>query len=121
MRCPESTTGISPALGRAIRASWKPRFAAWTHAFLLPPPPPGFANVLKILNKDSSQEELLYFIQQYGSHYLAEALYGSEFSCTIHFPSKKVQQQLWFQYQKGEVLPGGGQSPAGLLAPRPPF
>ncbi|XP_042335216.1 astrotactin-2 isoform X2 [Sceloporus undulatus] len=60
----------------------------------------GFANVLKILNKDSSREELLYFIQQYGSHYIAEALYGSEFSCTIRFPSKKVQQQLWLQYQK---------------------
>ncbi|XP_063001040.1 astrotactin-2 [Elgaria multicarinata webbii] len=60
----------------------------------------GFSNVLKILNKGSSREELLYFIQQYGSHYIAEALYGSEFSCTIHFPSKKVQQQLWFQYQK---------------------
>nr|XP_008119464.1 PREDICTED: astrotactin-2 isoform X1 [Anolis carolinensis] len=60
----------------------------------------GFANVLKILSKDSSREELLYFIQQYGSHYIAEALYGSEFSCTIRFPSKKVQQQLWLQYQK---------------------
>uniref|UniRef100_A0A8V1AG19 Astrotactin-2 n=1 Tax=Gallus gallus TaxID=9031 RepID=A0A8V1AG19_CHICK len=61
-----------------------------------------FANILKILNKDSSREELLSFIQQFGSHYIAEALYGSEFSCTIHFPSKKVQQQLWLQYQKGE-------------------
>ena len=64
--------------------------------------PAGFANILKILNKDSSREELLSFIQQFGSHYIAEALYGSEFSCTIHFPSKKVQQQLWLQYQKGE-------------------
>ncbi|KAL8174455.1 UNVERIFIED_CONTAM: Astrotactin-2, partial [Gekko kuhli] len=60
----------------------------------------GFANALKILNKGSSREELLSFIQQYGSHYIAEALYGSEFSCVIHFPSKRVQQQLWFQYQK---------------------
>uniref|UniRef100_A0A8C9EHA5 Astrotactin-2 n=1 Tax=Pavo cristatus TaxID=9049 RepID=A0A8C9EHA5_PAVCR len=60
----------------------------------------GFANILKILSKDSSREELLSFIQQFGSHYIAEALYGSEFSCTIHFPSKKVQQQLWLQYQK---------------------
>uniref|UniRef100_A0A803T4K8 MACPF domain-containing protein n=1 Tax=Anolis carolinensis TaxID=28377 RepID=A0A803T4K8_ANOCA len=65
----------------------------------------GFANVLKILSKDSSREELLYFIQQYGSHYIAEALYGSEFSCTIRFPSKKVQQQLWLQYQKGKASP----------------
>lgn len=73
-------------------------------------PPAGFANILKILNKDSSREELLSFIQQFGSHYIAEALYGSEFSCTIHFPSKKVQQQLWLQYQKGEERGGNGQS-----------
>uniref|UniRef100_A0A803V0X1 Astrotactin-2 n=1 Tax=Ficedula albicollis TaxID=59894 RepID=A0A803V0X1_FICAL len=68
-----------------------------------------FANILKILNKESSREELLSFIQQFGSHYIAEALYGSEFSCTIHFPSKKVQQQLWLQYQKGEEGDGSGQ------------
>lgn len=42
------------------------------------------------------------FLQQYGSHYVSEALYGSELSCTIYFPSKKAQQQLWLQYQKGE-------------------
>lgn len=66
---------------------------------------PGFTNVLKILSKESSREELLTFIQHYGSHYLAEALYGSELTCVIHFPSKKVQQQLWLQYQKGK--PGG--------------
>ncbi|XP_021117831.1 astrotactin-2 isoform X5 [Heterocephalus glaber] len=60
----------------------------------------GFTNVLKILTKESSRDELLSFIQHYGSHYIAEALYGSELSCIIHFPSKKVQQQLWLQYQK---------------------
>ncbi|XP_049630079.1 astrotactin-2 isoform X3 [Suncus etruscus] len=60
----------------------------------------GFTNVLKILTKESSREELLSFIQHYGSHYIAEALYGSELTCIIHFPSKKVQQQLWQQYQK---------------------
>ncbi|MBZ3882330.1 Astrotactin-2 [Sciurus carolinensis] len=60
----------------------------------------GFTNVLKILTKESTREELLSFIQHYGSHYIAEALYGSELTCIIHFPSKKVQQQLWLQYQK---------------------
>ncbi|XP_064436013.1 astrotactin-2 isoform X5 [Mirounga angustirostris] len=60
----------------------------------------GFNNVLKILTRESSREELLSFIQHYGSHYIAEALYGSELTCIIHFPSKKVQQQLWLQYQK---------------------
>lgn len=79
-------------------------------------PPTGFANILKILNKDSSREELLSFIQQFGSHYIAEALYGSEFSCTIHFPSKKVQQQLWLQYQKGEECGGNGQGHKSRLS-----
>ncbi|KAF7688389.1 hypothetical protein HF521_013196 [Silurus meridionalis] len=61
-----------------------------------------FSKVLKSLTADSTRDELLSFIQQYGSHYISEALYGSELSCNIYFPSKKVQQQLWLQYQKGE-------------------
>uniref|UniRef100_A0A8C9VSV2 Astrotactin 2 n=1 Tax=Scleropages formosus TaxID=113540 RepID=A0A8C9VSV2_SCLFO len=64
----------------------------------------GFSKVLKVLNSESTREELLSFIQQYGSHYVSEALYGSELACTIYFPSKKVQQQLWLQYQRGNAL-----------------
>ncbi|KAK7895524.1 hypothetical protein WMY93_020849 [Mugilogobius chulae] len=41
---------------------------------------------------------------QFGTHYVSEALYGSELSCTIHFPSKKAQQQLWLQYQKVKII-----------------
>uniref|UniRef100_A0A8C4DA24 Astrotactin 2 n=1 Tax=Dicentrarchus labrax TaxID=13489 RepID=A0A8C4DA24_DICLA len=62
----------------------------------------GFSKVLKTLSAESTREELLAFLQQYGSHYVSEALYGSELSCSIYFPSKKAQQQLWLQYQKGE-------------------
>uniref|UniRef100_A0A3Q3RB94 MACPF domain-containing protein n=1 Tax=Monopterus albus TaxID=43700 RepID=A0A3Q3RB94_MONAL len=54
----------------------------------------GFSKVLKTLSAESTREEL---------HYVSEALYGSELSCSINFPSKKAQQQLWLQYQKGEV------------------
>ncbi|RXM97260.1 Astrotactin-2 [Acipenser ruthenus] len=64
----------------------------------------GFSKVLKVLNVESSREELLALIQQHGTHYIAEALYGSELTCTIYFPSKKVQQQLWLQYQKGQPV-----------------
>uniref|UniRef100_A0A3Q3MX68 Astrotactin 2 n=1 Tax=Labrus bergylta TaxID=56723 RepID=A0A3Q3MX68_9LABR len=67
----------------------------------------GFSKVLKTLSAESTREELLAFLQQYGSHYVSEALYGSELSCSIYFPSKKAQQQLWLQYQKGVV--GGGR------------
>uniref|UniRef100_A0A672GE19 Astrotactin 2 n=1 Tax=Salarias fasciatus TaxID=181472 RepID=A0A672GE19_SALFA len=67
----------------------------------------GFSKVLKTLSAESTREELLTFLQQYGSHYVSEALYGSELSCSIYFPSKKAQQQLWLQYQKGEFGGGG--------------
>lgn len=63
----------------------------------------GFSKVLKTLSAESTREELLAFLQEYGSHYVSEALYGSELSCSIYFPSKKAQQQLWLQYQKGEL------------------
>lgn len=62
-----------------------------------------FSKVLKSLMADSTRDELLAFIQQYGSHYISEALYGSELTCNIYFPSKKSQQQLWLQYQKGKT------------------
>ncbi|KAM6985991.1 LOW QUALITY PROTEIN: astrotactin-2 [Aplochiton taeniatus] len=68
----------------------------------------GFSKVLKTLTWESTREELLSFLQQYGTHYVSEALYGSELSCTIYFPSKKAQQQLWLQYQK-EVTDQGGR------------
>ncbi|XP_028318628.1 astrotactin-2 isoform X2 [Gouania willdenowi] len=60
----------------------------------------GFSKELKTMSAESTREELLSFLQQYGSHYVSEALYGSELSCSIYFPSKKAQQQLWLQYQK---------------------
>ena len=67
----------------------------------------GFSKVLKGLTGDSTREEMLAFILQYGTHYVSEALYGSELACNIYFPSKKAQQQLWLQYQKGEQGEGG--------------
>ncbi|XP_061656795.1 astrotactin-2 isoform X2 [Syngnathoides biaculeatus] len=70
----------------------------------------GFAKVLKTLSGESTREELLAFLQQYGSHYVSEALYGSELSCSIYFPSKKAQQQLWLQYQKEATEQGIGVS-----------
>uniref|UniRef100_G3PWE0 MACPF domain-containing protein n=1 Tax=Gasterosteus aculeatus aculeatus TaxID=481459 RepID=G3PWE0_GASAC len=73
----------------------------------------GFSKVLKTLSAESTREELLAFLQQYGSHYVSEALYGSELSCSIYFPSKKAQQQLWLQYQKGDHLVKSSPSNGG--------
>ncbi|KTF96516.1 hypothetical protein cypCar_00030476 [Cyprinus carpio] len=73
-----------------------------------------FSKVLKSLMADSTRDELLAFIQQYGSHYISEALYGSELTCNIYFPSKKSQQQLWLQYQKGKTEVDVMQNPCSL-------
>ncbi|XP_070408443.1 astrotactin-2 isoform X2 [Nothobranchius furzeri] len=70
------------------------------------------SKVLKTLSGESTRDELLAFLQQYGSHYVSEALFGSELSCNIFFPSKKAQQQLWLQYQKeatDQGVGGGGR------------
>ncbi|XP_037547936.1 astrotactin-2 [Nematolebias whitei] len=67
-----------------------------------------FSKVLKTLSGESTREELLAFLQEYGSHYVSEGLYGSELSCSIYFPSKKTQQQLWLQYQKEATEQGVG-------------
>uniref|UniRef100_A0A3P8WHH1 Astrotactin 2 n=1 Tax=Cynoglossus semilaevis TaxID=244447 RepID=A0A3P8WHH1_CYNSE len=68
-----------------------------------------FSKVLKTLSADSTRDELLVFLHNYGSHYMSEALYGSELSCSIYFPSKKAQQQLWLQYQKEATEQGVGR------------
>ncbi|XP_047228106.1 astrotactin-2-like isoform X2 [Girardinichthys multiradiatus] len=71
-----------------------------------------FSKVLKTLSGESTRKDFLAFLQQYGSYYVSEALYGSELSCSIYFPSKKAQQQLWLQYQKeatDQAVGGGGR------------
>ncbi|XP_043913867.1 astrotactin-2 isoform X2 [Protopterus annectens] len=99
----QSLTGdvtYSEAVGYPMVQQWRVRSNLYKVKLSAVTLSAGFSNILKILNSESSREELISIIQQYGSHYIAEALYGSELTCNIHFPSKKVQQQLWLQYQK---------------------
>uniref|UniRef100_H2ZZQ8 MACPF domain-containing protein n=1 Tax=Latimeria chalumnae TaxID=7897 RepID=H2ZZQ8_LATCH len=91
----------SEAMGYPMVQQWRVRSNLYKVKLSAINLSPGFANVLKVLTAESSKEELLSIIHQFGSHYVAEALYGSELTCNIHFPSQKTQQQLWLQYQKG--------------------
>uniref|UniRef100_A0AAQ6ISN4 Astrotactin 1 n=1 Tax=Anabas testudineus TaxID=64144 RepID=A0AAQ6ISN4_ANATE len=36
---------------------------------------------------------------EFGNHYVQEAVYGFQESCTIWYPNKQVQRQLWLEYQ----------------------
>uniref|UniRef100_A0A8C9W1H7 Astrotactin 1 n=1 Tax=Scleropages formosus TaxID=113540 RepID=A0A8C9W1H7_SCLFO len=38
-------------------------------------------------------------LKEFGNHFIQEAVYGFEESCTIWYPNKQVQRQLWLEYQ----------------------
>uniref|UniRef100_A0A6Q2ZDZ8 Astrotactin 1 n=1 Tax=Esox lucius TaxID=8010 RepID=A0A6Q2ZDZ8_ESOLU len=38
-------------------------------------------------------------IREFGNHFVQEAVYGFEEACTIWYPNKQVQRQLWLEYQ----------------------
>lgn len=38
-------------------------------------------------------------LREFGNHYVQEAVYGFQESCTIWYPNKQVQRQLWLEYQ----------------------
>lgn len=44
-------------------------------------------------------------LDQFGNHYIQEAIYGFEESCSIWYLNKQVQRRLWLEYEdisKGE-------------------
>lgn len=46
-------------------------------------------------------------LDQFGNHYIQEAVYGFEESCSIWYPNRQVQRQLWLEYEdisKGRSL-----------------
>ncbi|XP_035246311.1 astrotactin-2 isoform X1 [Anguilla anguilla] len=91
---------FSEAMGYPMMQQWRVRSNLYKVKLSAITLSTGFSKTLKTLNADSTREELLAFLRQYGSHYVSEALYGSELTCSIYFPSKRAQQQLWLQYQK---------------------
>uniref|UniRef100_A0A8C1SA89 Astrotactin 2 n=1 Tax=Cyprinus carpio TaxID=7962 RepID=A0A8C1SA89_CYPCA len=101
--CVTGDAQFSEATGYPMMQQWRVRSNLYRVKLSAITLSTDFSKVLKSLTADSTRDELLAFIQQYGSHYISEALYGSELTCNIYFPSKKSQQQLWLQYQKGNV------------------
>uniref|UniRef100_A0A8C8FD69 Astrotactin-1 n=1 Tax=Oncorhynchus tshawytscha TaxID=74940 RepID=A0A8C8FD69_ONCTS len=40
-----------------------------------------------------------FYLLKFGNHFVQEAVYGFEEACTIWYPNKQVQRQLWLEYQ----------------------
>uniref|UniRef100_UPI00358FD0EB astrotactin-2-like isoform X2 n=1 Tax=Myxine glutinosa TaxID=7769 RepID=UPI00358FD0EB len=61
---------------------------------------PGFLRAASSLSSESSRQEFLALLGTFGRWFSAEALYGYETKCTLHFSSKRIQRHTWLQYQK---------------------
>ena len=63
------------------------------------------SNALHSLDGATSRGDFVALLDQFGNHYIQEAVYGFEESCSIWYPNKQVQRRLWLEYEdisKGE-------------------
>uniref|UniRef100_A0A4W6C0F3 Astrotactin 1 n=1 Tax=Lates calcarifer TaxID=8187 RepID=A0A4W6C0F3_LATCA len=52
-----------------------------------------------VLSQGKSRSDFVSILREFGNHYVQEAVYGFQESCTIWYPNKQVQRQLWLEYQ----------------------
>ncbi|KFW76340.1 Astrotactin-1, partial [Manacus vitellinus] len=58
-----------------------------------------FSNALHSLDGATSRGDFVALLDQFGNHYIQEAVYGFEESCSIWYPNRQVQRQLWLEYE----------------------
>ncbi|XP_072854307.2 astrotactin-1 isoform X1 [Pogona vitticeps] len=58
-----------------------------------------FSNALHSLDGATSRGDFVALLDHFGNHYIQEAIYGFEESCSIWYPNKQVQKQLWLEYE----------------------
>uniref|UniRef100_A0AAV2JXZ7 Uncharacterized protein n=1 Tax=Knipowitschia caucasica TaxID=637954 RepID=A0AAV2JXZ7_KNICA len=66
-----------------------------THIFL----PIAFSSAIHSLDGATQRSDYVSILREFGNHYVQEAVYGFQESCTIWYPNKQVQRQLWLEYQ----------------------
>lgn len=58
-----------------------------------------FSHALHSLDGATSRSDFVALLDQFGNHYIQEALYGFEESCSIWYPNKQVERQLRLEYE----------------------
>uniref|UniRef100_A0A8D3BWM8 Astrotactin 1 n=1 Tax=Scophthalmus maximus TaxID=52904 RepID=A0A8D3BWM8_SCOMX len=72
-----------------------------------------------VLSQGKSRSDFVSILREFGNHYVQEAVYGFQESCTIWYPNKQVQRQLWLEYQ--DISKGRTHTFLGSKrAPNPP-
>ncbi|XP_051556035.1 astrotactin-1-like isoform X3 [Myxocyprinus asiaticus] len=58
-----------------------------------------FSLAVHSLDGATLRSDFVSILKEFGNHFIQEAVYGFEESCTIWYPNKQVQRQLWLEYQ----------------------
>ncbi|XP_016329807.1 astrotactin-1-like, partial [Sinocyclocheilus anshuiensis] len=58
-----------------------------------------FSSAIHSLDGATLRSDFVSILKEFGNHFIQEAVYGFEESCTIWYPNKQVQRQLWLEYQ----------------------
>lgn len=98
------TSGISTGL--SANTVYHPVLLSYTVFTLSLSLPSAFSSAVRSLDGATLRSDFVSILKEFGNHYIQEAVYGFEESCTIWYPNKQVQRQLWLEYQdisKGEV------------------
>lgn len=61
--------------------------------------PTAFSSAVHSLDGATQRADFVSILREFGNHYVQEAVYGFQESCTIWYPNKQVQRQLWLEYQ----------------------
>ncbi|KAK2900828.1 hypothetical protein Q8A67_008943 [Cirrhinus molitorella] len=99
---PEYLTGMvnySEVTGYPLVQHWKLRsimyhvkLNQWAHS-------QAFSSAIHSLDGATLRSDFVSILKEFGNHFIQEAVYGFEESCTIWYPNKQVQRQLWLEYQ----------------------
>lgn len=77
-----------------------PIFVLTEIVFVFPPSIyPAFSSAIHSLDGATQRSDFVSILREFGNHYVQEAVYGFQESCTIWYPNKQVQRQLWLEYQ----------------------
>ncbi|XP_041697971.1 astrotactin-1 isoform X4 [Coregonus clupeaformis] len=58
-----------------------------------------FSSAIHSLDGATLRSDFVSILRDFGNHFVQEAVYGFEEACTIWYPNKQVQRQLWLEYQ----------------------
>ncbi|XP_077132366.1 astrotactin-1 isoform X2 [Ranitomeya variabilis] len=99
---PDFLTGMvnfSEVTGYPLIQHWTVRSVMYHVRLNQPTISQAFTHTLHALDGATSRLEFMPLLEQFGNHYIQEAVYGFEEICSIWYPNRQVQRQLWLEFE----------------------